>query len=130
MFLYLLHFGTGASKKIIDKVENKKLILVLSEPILEEYFRVLNYTDIQQKIKNRNLEMRQSVLRIVYIAEIVDVKTKITAVVEDPDDNKIIECAVDGQVNYLITKDNHLLKLKEYYGIKIMSPEEFLNVCG
>ena len=44
-------FWDGASKKIIDKVENKELILVLSEPILEEYFRVLNYDEIQQKIK-------------------------------------------------------------------------------
>ncbi|MBI2671412.1 putative toxin-antitoxin system toxin component, PIN family, partial [Candidatus Woesearchaeota archaeon] len=43
------------------------------------------------------------------------------------DDNKIIECAIDGNSDCIITKDKHLLKLKEYKGIKIITPEEFLK---
>ena len=110
-------FWHGDSEKIIDKVENKELILALSEPILEEYYRVLEYDEIKEKIKNKEINMKQSVLRISLISEIIEVKSKIDIIKDDPEDNKIIECAVDGNVNYIISKDKHLLKIKEYKGI-------------
>ena len=107
-------FWHGASEKIIDKVENKEIILVLSEGILAEYYNVLQYDEIQQKIKKKDLEMKQALLRISIIAEIIEPTSIINLVKEDPDDNKIIECAVDGNVAYILTKDHHLLQFKEY----------------
>ena len=120
----------GASERIIGKVENKEITLVLSEAILEEYYKVLNYEEIQERIKDKKLEMKQSVLKISQISEIIEVKSRINLVKEDPSDNKIIECAIDGNANYIITKDNHLLKFKEYKGIKILNPEDFLKLSG
>lgn len=121
-------FWNGDSAKIIDKVENKELILVLSEKILGGYNKVLEYKEIKEKIRNKDLEMKKAMFRIGVISQIVEVKSKIEAVKEDPDDNKIIECAVDGGSEFIISKDKHLLKLKEYKGIKILSPEEFLKI--
>ena len=121
-------FWHEPSEKIINKAENKELILVLSEQILEEYHRVLDYEEIKEKIRDKDLEMKQALLRIGMIAEIIEVKSKIELIKEDPSDNKIIECAFDGRANYIITKDNHLLKYKEYKGIKIITPEEFLKI--
>ena len=45
-----------------------------------------------------------------------------------PNDNKVLECAKDGKADYIITSDNHLLRLKEFEGIKIVSPGEFLKI--
>ena len=42
------------------------------------------------------------------------------------DDNMVINCAVEGNVDYVVTQDEHLLKIKEFKGIKIVKPEEFL----
>jgi len=120
-------FWHGDSEKIIDKAENKEVTLVLSKEILEEYNQVLEYEEIKEKIKNKNLEMKKAMLKIGTISEIVEVNSKVDAVKEDPDDNKIIECAIDGNSEYIITKDRHLLKLKEHKGIKILTPEEFLK---
>ena len=39
-----------------------------------------------------------------------------------------MECAVEGSVDYVVTNDNHLLKLGEYKGIKIIKPKEFLKI--
>ena len=120
-------FWHGDSEKIIDKAENKEITLVLSKQILEEYNKVLEYDEIKEKIKNKDLEMKKAMLKIGIISEIVEVNSKVDVVKEDPDDNKIIECAIDGNSECIVTKDKHLLKLKEHKGIKIITPEEFLK---
>lgn len=121
-------FWCGASDKIIEKVENKGLELVLSKEIIEEFLDVLDYEEIQQKIKDKNLEMKRTVEKIVSISIIVEPKQKFDVVGDDTKDNKILECAVEGGVDYIISQDNHLLKLKEFKGIKIITPKEFLNL--
>lgn len=46
-------------------------------------------------------------------------------VVEDREDNKILESAVEAKADYLVTGDNHLLKLEQYENIKIVNPAQF-----
>lgn len=46
-------------------------------------------------------------------------------VVRDPEDNKILESAVEANADYLITSDNDLLRLESYKQIKIVNPQEF-----
>lgn len=48
-------------------------------------------------------------------------------VVRDKKDNKIIECAFDGQADYIVTGDPDLLVLNEFRGIKIRSPKDFVK---
>ncbi len=64
---------------------------------------------------------------MISLANIVIPIRKVKAVEADPDDNMIIECAIAGNTDYIITKDHHLLDLKEFEGIKILTPEEFLK---
>ena len=59
---------------------------------------------------------------------IVEPKEKIVIVKDDPKDNIFIETAVAGDVDYIVSQDNHLLKLKEFRGIKIITPEEFNKI--
>src|SRR3989344_630847 len=113
------------SNKIIEKVENRELVLVLSLDIIKEFSRVLNYEEIQEKIKDKNLEMKYSVEKIISLSEMIEPKERLNIIQEDFSDNKILECAYEGKADYIITKDNHLLKLKEFKNIKIVTPEEF-----
>lgn len=46
---------------------------------------------------------------------------------EDPDDNLVLECGVAGNVDYIVTGDTNLLKLKEFRSIKIRTAKEFLE---
>ena len=50
---------------------------------------------------------------------------RLSVVLEDPDDNIFLEAAVAGEAGYLVSQDKHLLKIKEFRGIRIMKPEEF-----
>ena len=52
---------------------------------------------------------------------------RIKIVKDDSDDDKFIEVAVEGDANFIVTQDKHLLKIKNYQGIKIITPEEFLK---
>ena len=123
-------FWHGDSDKIIEKVESKEIELVLSKEIIEEFAKVLKYKEIQEKIKNKNLEMRRTVEKIVSISKIVEPTEKLKIVKDDPDDNKFLECAKSGKVDFVISSDNHLLKLKEFGSIKIVTPKEFIKTIN
>jgi predicted nucleic acid-binding protein len=47
-------------------------------------------------------------------------------IADDPDDNRLLECAVTSGSLYIISGDQHLLDLKEYQGIQILSPAGFV----
>ena len=121
-------FWYGASYRIIELVEQGKVELVLSEAIIQEFSAVLEYEEIKKKIVNKRLLMLRTVEKLVFMSKIAVPAIKIAVVKEDPDDDRILECAVTGDVNYLISKDNHLLKIVKYGKIKIVSPEEFLEL--
>jgi putative PIN family toxin of toxin-antitoxin system len=57
---------------------------------------------------------------------LIDPVEKLNVLTYSPDDNKILECAVACKADFIITGDNHLLKLREFRKIKIISPKEFL----
>jgi len=120
-------FWAGAPDQLMELVEHKKIELVLSEEIVKELINVLEYDDVKAKVKEKGLWMRRTVEKILSNSQIIITQEKIDAVVEDPDDNKIIECAVAGKVDCIVSRDNHLLKLKRYRHIRIMTPEEFLR---
>jgi len=120
-------FWKGNSFRIIEKVENKELDLVLSKDIIKEFIDVLNYEEIQDKIKDKNLEMQKTVEDILSISIIIEPQQKFDIIKDDVKDNIIVECAFEGKSDYIITNDKHLLKLKEFRNIKIINPEEFLK---
>lgn len=120
-------FWSGASDRIIEKAEKKEIEIILSKDIMEEFAKVLDYKYIQDKIKDKNLEMNRTIEKITAISHFVEPKEKLHVVKDDPDDDIILECAKEGKVDCIITNDKHLLKIKEFEGIKILKPEEFLE---
>ena len=65
---------------------------------------------------------------VLQFLTLVTPNQKVDVIKEDPDDNKIIECAIEGKADCIITNDNHLLKIREYAGIRILTPSEFLKI--
>ena len=118
-------FWYGDSFRILERVENKEIELILSHEIIKEYEEVLAYDEIQEKIQAKQLTMKQTVQKIQTMATLVHPSEKINVITDDPDDNAVLECALEGKVKYIITNDKHLLKLKEFREIKIITPSEF-----
>ncbi len=71
--------------------------------------------------------MKRTMEKLVSIATLVEPDENLYIVKDDPDDNKILECAKTGKVDFIISNDNHLLKLEKLGNIPIVTPQEFLN---
>ena len=123
-------FWYGDSYEVLVRAEQKEFELVLSESILEEFYKVLHYPEIQEKIKNKNLEMTTTIAKLAAVASMVETGTTLNIVMEDPDDNKVLECAKAGKADFIITKDHHLLRLHRFEHIPILTPNQFLKNLG
>ena len=65
------------------------------------------------------------------ISRVVAISGTLKAVPADPDDDKVIECAVAGGAGYIVTGDHkHLLPIGTYQGIRIVTAAEFLTVTA
>lgn len=121
-------FWTGDSFRILDMIDKKKLSNISSREIIEEYNEAIKSDEIVEKVDNKKLKMTKIVHNVIKNSEIVEPTTKLDVIKDDTDDNRVLECAKEGKVSHVITNDNHLLKLKEFEGIKILTPEEFLRI--
>lgn len=58
------------------------------------------------------------------LAKVVQPTERLRVVKADPDDNKILECAVEARANLIITMDKHLLRLKRFRAVGIAHPSD------
>jgi uncharacterized protein len=100
--------------------------LILSRSILEEFLDVIEDPKVVKYASEQNVTVFLDTLRNA--ARIVQVKSGFKAVKEDPDDDIIVRAAYDGKADYIVSGDRHMLALKEYKGIKILTIDEMLNV--
>ncbi len=116
-------FWRGAPYKVMKKALQRDFILVISPDILEE---------VSERLKHKFNLPREEIETLMNIllsySDIVEPTTKVNVVKADENDNKIIECAIDGEADFIVTGDHHLLELKSYKSIKIITPAEFLKL--
>jgi putative PIN family toxin of toxin-antitoxin system len=109
----------SVAQKFLYKCIRKDIKIYSSLEIIEEYKGILardfDYSE------NEISKVMEKIMQVLYL---VSPSKKVEAVKEDPEDNKIIECAVESYSQYIISYDKHLLNLKDYQGIKIIRPEE------
>lgn len=102
--------------------------ILISQPIIDELLWVTSYERIQKKyrkVKERRLEFAELISQQSVCFE--PVKTS-SAVTRDESDNIYIECAVEGDAQYIVSGDEHLLELDEYQGIIVLSPASFVTL--
>lgn len=65
--------------------------------------------------------------RLERVAELVSPAHVLSVITEDPDDDRVLECAIAGRADIIISGDRHVLKLGEYEGIAIMTARQFMD---
>lgn len=114
-------FWGGLPGKVVRAWIEERYTLPISAPILTEYKDVLERLHPGSPAANR-------FLHAVYLRGVtVHSKETLHVIRQDPDDDRFLECAVAGKAHYIVTGDRHLLRLKHYRGIHIVTPREFLT---
>jgi|SRR3989344_9417321 len=122
-------FWTGNSYEVIKTVVEGKANLIVSVPILKEYDKILNSGEILDKTTTYQKARIKVIHKILSQAIIVEPKEKFEIIKDDLDDNKFLDAAIEGSANFIISRDKkHLLVLKKFRNIPIISPEEFLKL--
>jgi putative PIN family toxin of toxin-antitoxin system len=91
--------------------------------IIDEYLRVLTYPKFKLSEEDINFLLYHEILPY---CEVIDVHPGPRIIRKDPADDKFIRCALAGKAKFIISGDHHLLALKSYQKIKILSPSDFL----
>lgn len=118
-------FWHGNESQIIKLAENGQITLVLSKAILSEFEEVLKTRFAKMATES---EITEVIEKFISISHIVEPNIKVNIIKEDPEDNKILECAITGGVKYILSGDKHLLNLKRIKTIKIVTSKNFLDI--
>ena len=99
---------------------------VTCQEILQEFQEKL-----EGKFSYSTQHARAAVDAVQQCSQLVTITHNLKVVVADPDDDKIVECAVVGGATHIVTGDRrHLLPMGSYQGISIISPADFLTLLA
>ena len=122
-------FWKGESDRLIKNILNKKISIIITQDILSEIIEVLNKEEKFQKfIDDRKQKIEDLTRTILSLSTLIETKSKFDLIKEHPKDNIILEAAFDGNVDYIVSYDKHIINMIEFREIKILKPEEFLNL--
>jgi len=119
----------GAPGQVLDAWRAEQFQLLISTPILDELERVLHYPKIATRHGWSPALVQQFLFRLTTIA-ITTPGDLALSVVDDPSDNRYLECAVEGNATYIVSGDRDLLRLVRFEGIAIVTPQAFLDVLA
>ena len=116
-------FG-GTPGKLIPLWKTGEIKPYTSKKILDEYMRVFAYPRFNLSEKEIEYLIYQEILPFFHV---IQVKSGPLIIKKDPSDDHFICCAESSGSKVIISGDQHLLSLKNYGKIKIISPSEFLK---
>jgi len=111
-------------KIIVDEWKAGKFKLIVSEAIAREYLDVIN----RPKFKIPQIEIVTATEYLLQHAEFVTPEEVIIVIVADPTDNKFLEAAIAGKVNYIVSGDRHLLEFGTFREIPIIKAVDFIEL--
>lgn len=123
IYISAVLFG-GKPDEILDLAREGKIRVVISEKIISEITEILG-----RKFRAENWRVQKIVRHIRRFTTLVVPGIVLEIITKHKQDNRILECAVESRADYIVSGDKkHILSLKEFQGIRIMSPKELLEI--
>lgn len=116
---------------LISLWREKRFVLVLSQPIIDEVEKVLLRRRLRLKYQYTLTDV-SNLLELLHLANIVEVNTHLE-LCRDTADNMVVDCAVSGRVQFLVSYDKDLIDDEELkqalfeFGVEIVEPPNFLE---
>lgn len=116
-----LVFPGGRGEAALQRIVEEQDELVLSKPILDELLGIL-----ARKFSRDREELARVAVFMSTIATLVSPRRKLRVVQDEPD-NRVLECALTGRAQAIVTGDRVLLALKAFRGVRLLSLREYLD---
>ena len=115
----------GPNSQLWRAATESRYLLLISPAIIAEIAAVLRtrFGWPEPLIQNR-------IKRLAKTAEVVLPETTVNLILADPPDNRVLECAIDGKADLIVSNDHHLLDLKLCQGVPIMAGPDFRRTLG
>jgi len=117
----------GIPSQILHAWRVGQFELILSEVTLIEIGRVFRYPKIAKYHRWSEERLQAFLDDLAHLAILTPGTLTLAVITEDPPDDRYLECAVEGDAAYLVSGDQHLLKLSSYQDIPILTPRAFLE---
>lgn len=123
--VFVSSFFGGNPRRIVDLWKTGEFSLCLTPPIIEEYFEVLRRLGLADEPELEELlALFARGIHVLFTSK----TPRLKIVRADPADDKFIECAIALKADFVITGDKALRDVKNYLGIRILTPSEFLKI--
>jgi hypothetical protein len=120
----------GTPARILDLWRDERFLVVTSEPILAEFQHVAAQPVFRKRYGLTPARLGRLLQGLRRFCILTPGDYQVTGVARDPDDDKVLACAVEGTADYVVTGDDDLLALVQYQGIEILAPAAFLRVVS
>jgi putative PIN family toxin of toxin-antitoxin system len=127
VFVSAMMTPAGPPAEIIRRWLDKRFVLVVSPPIVDDLTEVVDRTTVRRFIRRSADDLRRFFRDVADNAHEV-APEHVEVVADDPDDDVILGTATAGAADFIVTGDDHLLRLRRYRGIVILTPRQFLAV--
>jgi putative PIN family toxin of toxin-antitoxin system len=115
----------GVGFELWQRALRRDYVLLVSPAIIRELAEVL-----RSGLRWPESEIIAQLKLLVRVATVVEPRITLQVIKADPDDDRILECAVAGGAELIVSGDHHLTLLKNFEGIGIMRPADFLKTLG
>lgn len=117
----------GVPRQLLQAAREKKLQLYTSTPLLLELTDILGRAKFARKLAAAQLSVDQLVERYALLTTVVHPAVIAPTILDDPDDDQVLACALAAKAELIVSGDRHLLDLKEYRGIRIVKVVEAMK---
>jgi putative PIN family toxin of toxin-antitoxin system len=117
----------GIARKLRNLIADNTFTMITSKPILKELYEVLHYPHIIQRFNPSKQDIDEFIGMIIENAEITKSTYHVTGITLDPKDDMFIACALEGDADYIVSRDPHLRDIKHFQRIQIIDATMFVN---
>jgi putative PIN family toxin of toxin-antitoxin system len=119
----------GAPRRLIDvAIEDESITLYSSPVLIGELTNTLGYAKFAKRIAQFETSIAALVAQYEALVTLVSPAHTPRVVADDPDDDHVIACAVAANAKSIVSGDKHLLVIKSYQGISVITAAEALNI--
>ena len=117
----------GSPRQLLNSARAGLIDLYTSPVLLAELSDVLRREKFAERLRSADVSLSDLIMGYAALAKVIKPTSLVSAIIDDPDDNSILECAIAAHADAIVSGDSHLLRLKTFQDIPILTANILLS---